>query len=164
MTKKCSKCGVVKSITSFYRAKENRDGYKGRCKSCVRVHYTSEAYRRNKASHDRAVTKWRQAHPERAKAISHRSYHRHPDIYRLRTILRSKRLTLDQYHSMFENQDFLCFLCRRDTKLHVDHDHKTGRNRRLLCRQCNTGLGSLQDNPALLRAAAAYVERFRCAI
>lgn len=59
-------------------------------------------------------------------------------------------MTLDQYHSLAERQDFLCaccgeeparsFECRVDG-FHIDHDHKTGMVRALLCYACNGGLG-----------------------
>ena len=41
----------------------------------------------------------------------------------------------------------------------IDHDHLTGRIRGGLCSRCNTGIGLLLDNPALLRAAADYLDR-----
>lgn len=61
--------------------------------------------------------------------------------------------------------DEACAICGRtqstqwDSKrLHVDHDHITGRIRGLLCNLCNTSLGGFQDNPALLMSAISYLK------
>jgi len=42
---------------------------------------------------------------------------------------------------------------------HLDHDHRTGQLRGLLCKGCNIGLGFLRDDPATLRRAADYCEQ-----
>lgn len=47
----------------------------------------------------------------------------------------------------------------RDTAC-IDHCHKTGKVRGLLCLFCNTSIGKLGDDPAVLRRAAAYIEQF----
>jgi hypothetical protein len=66
-----------------------------------------------------------------------------------------------------DEQNCLCAICnntpfkmREDhvSGLNLDHCHKTGIPRALLCHNCNRGLGLFQDNPDYLRAAANYLE------
>ena len=59
---------------------------------------------------------------------------------------------------MFEEQGGLCAICCERPADHVDHDHLSGRVRRLLCFNCNGGLGQFHDDPELLRAAIDYLE------
>lgn len=79
-------------------------------------------------------------------------------------------LTIEDYDRMLAEQNGVCMLCGRppkpegikaESKLHADHDHATGQHRDLLCSNCNKGLGCFGENPALLRAAADYIERHR---
>ena len=60
--------------------------------------------------------------------------------------------------------DGLCAICGRPEptpgrSLAVDHDHATGTVRGLLCGRCNQTLGRMNDDPALLRAMADYLDR-----
>lgn len=133
----------------------------GRFVTTGRARLTSrEVYRANKSSRDMAVRKWRAANPEKAQALSKRHYDKHVDWQRMLTILRKRGLTIDQYHSIAESQDFCCHLCNACVPLQVDHHHGNGAVRRMLCRQCNVGLGQFKESPRLLRAAAAYIERY----
>jgi hypothetical protein len=45
--------------------------------------------------------------------------------------------------------------------LAVDHDHKTGAPRGLLCHTCNAGIGHLHDDPELILKAYYYVTGFK---
>jgi hypothetical protein len=42
-------------------------------------------------------------------------------------------------------------------ELAIDHCHKTGKIRGLLCKNCNQGLGQFKDNIDLLLSAAKYL-------
>jgi len=50
-----------------------------------------------------------------------------------------------------------CVICGASETLVVDHDHKTGQIRGLLCNHCNRGLGHFRDDPVLLEFAAQYL-------
>ena len=50
-----------------------------------------------------------------------------------------------------------CVICGVQESLVVDHDHKTGKIRGMLCNHCNRGLGHFRDDPTLLEFAAQYL-------
>ncbi|MFC9974321.1 endonuclease domain-containing protein [Spirillospora sp. NPDC127200] len=66
-----------------------------------------------------------------------------------------------EYDALFKAQDGRCAICRetRSQRLSVDHCHKSGVVRGLLCRRCNGRLlTAALDRPWVLRAAADYLE------
>jgi hypothetical protein len=73
----------------------------------------------------------------------------------------------DQYRAAYFAQDGKCAICcqpERTARNHlpaVDHDHATGKFRGLLCSHCNRAIGLLQDDPAIVDAAAAYIRKHR---
>lgn len=69
-------------------------------------------------------------------------------------------ITLQDYTKRLEHQKGCCAICGKYEvgNLSVDHNHSTGKVRGLLCQECNRGLGSFKDKPALLRKAAEYLE------
>ena len=69
---------------------------------------------------------------------------------------------LDYAEEVYQaGKDGPCQLCDGPTTgsggLHLDHDHKTGQVRGLLCSKCNHALGLLNDDPELLRRAVDWV-------
>ena len=59
-------------------------------------------------------------------------------------------------------QDGKCAICGEAPKtargLHVDHCHKTGAVRGLLCHGCNVGIGALRDDPEIISKALSYLK------
>ena len=70
-------------------------------------------------------------------------------------------ITHDEYDAMLAKQYGGCAVCGKPEagkRLAVDHDHRTGKVRGLLCENCNRALGMAQDSPTILRALADYLE------
>lgn len=78
-------------------------------------------------------------------------------------------MSVDEYDSLVQAQDGLCAICRgvepRKNKdgtvqnLAVDHSHRTGANRELLCTRCNVLLGQVDDSQELLLRALDYLRK-----
>jgi hypothetical protein len=70
-------------------------------------------------------------------------------------------MTVEEYEALLARQEEKCAICRKPChtggNLSVDHDHDTGRVRGLLCRNCNRGIGLLQESPEILQAAIQYL-------
>lgn len=98
---------------------------------------------------------WRNNNPEKAKSNE---------------LKKMFGITLQEYEALFDKQNGLCAICKgkETTKSHdgaprrmpVDHCHKTGRIRGLLCTQCNRGLGMFGDERSRLLAAAEYLAKW----
>lgn len=79
--------------------------------------------------------------------------------YRDRAVERKFGMDEGEYQRMLEQQGGVCAICNLTCvrELAVDHCHKTGTVRGLLCLRCNTGIGKLNDDPRLLLRAAKYL-------
>ena len=89
-----------------------------------------------------------------------------PDQEKARALRASFGLSLEKYKSMFASQNGKCAICGQPEKhrhngqikaLAVDHNHKTGAIRGLLCSDCNTGIGKLREDPKILQSAIRYL-------
>ena len=74
---------------------------------------------------------------------------------------------LKEYNEMLQAQKGACAICsggicmtfkgKIRKRFDIDHCHKTGKIRGLLCSKCNTAIGLLNDNPDILRRAIEYL-------
>jgi len=81
---------------------------------------------------------------------------------RIRHYEKAYGLTIDTYDRLLVLQEGSCAICKGNptgTAVHftVDHNHKTGLTRGLLCSSCNRGLGLLKDNAEILGEAMKYL-------
>ncbi|NOS67887.1 MAG: hypothetical protein HOO67_06025 [Candidatus Peribacteraceae bacterium] len=70
-------------------------------------------------------------------------------------------MTPEDFSKRWEDQNGKCQICGDGlvADSHVDHCHKTGKVRGLLCEICNRGLGYFKDSLERLLSAAAYLEK-----
>ena len=141
--KTCTCCKKTKPVSEFYRKgiyqKTKKPRYRSHCKSCCSL---------------KAATKWTDNHEfrESRKNVGYK--------YSLR---KNYGITEADYMEMYLKQDGVCAICKKSSKLKssrlaVDHCHKTGKVRGLLCGQCNAGMGFLQDDIELLCRAIEYLK------
>lgn len=113
--------------------------------------------------------KWRlstkRRNPESIKNGQKRYYNSHKEKYMAYKMKDAYGLELNDYYALVTKQNGLCAICGEKPKqitgksrrLHIDHDHATGKIRGLLCHKCNNGLGCMDDNIQKLESAIKYL-------
>lgn len=79
---------------------------------------------------------------------------------RLTKIRQMYGLEPEQYEALIKKQDGKCAICHCIVTLVVDHCHKSGKVRGLLCRKCNTGLGMFEDNIKIINSSIKYLKEY----
>lgn len=182
--KRCRKCGETRPEAEFYMKAGKPIA---RCKPCIRTQalerrsadrekarqYMREYEKRNPGRRSGRKNEWYHANKERAYAAARAREAANPEKYqRIRRNAHLKReygITLDEYESMLTVQDGRCAICGTTEPgghgtFAVDHCHKQGDIRELLCQPCNTGIGMLGEDPDRLLAAALYLLRHQQAL
>ena len=131
----CKVCGLEKSEKDFYASSRVT------CRKCTQ-----------KRARD-----WRKANPDKRAAQKRRAAMK----------FRLGRGGEKSYNNMYISQNGVCAICgekeREKTNkgmtkhLAVDHDHKTGKTRGLLCKKCNIGISMLGDDLDVLASATSYL-------
>lgn len=179
----CTKCGETKPSTEYYP--RTGGGLTHWCKACFSAYATAKRngdpwprqpkfdrqqwYRDNRDRRNAARQK-RREDPEYRRHEMERDYD--PD----RWLRAHYKLTRGQWFDLLDAQGGGCAICGRTESpgiagrytFHVDHDHACCPGRRscgkcvrgLLCNHCNPMLGAADDDPAVLRAGAEYLEKW----
>ena len=145
----CPVCEKYLSKTEFYKKKS--PGLKNELTRLCRKHHSAKSYRSRQKYHGSTRSE-----------------------YNRRLTLKKYGLTVEGYDAMYEAQKGLCAICGQPEifkknygesseprMLPVDHDHKTGKPRKLLCSNCNLGIGNFKESVELLLAAAEYLKSYQ---
>ena len=182
--KKCSRCGVEKPRIEFFVDKSKKDNRRYDCKACVKAH-KKPLSDKAKARNAELNKKWREDNPEKVKELWTDWSSKNDRTEYMQTYSQANRdkaaaynlkyrygISLKEYEEMVTAQNGVCKICKEEgfpsstglrgnvqsRNLVVDHCHKTGAIRGLLCNMCNWGLGKFRDNSDNLRMAADYLD------
>lgn len=146
----CVKCNLEKHLSEFHqRGKGLR---RTDCRQCVRLYGT--VYRdKNKE----LIQKKK------------REYHRQkPEIKRNSYLKLTYGMTEDDYARKCIEQDYVCAICKtkevnniQHRHFYIDHCHKSGKIRGILCHHCNSGIGHFKDDLSLLKSAINYLHVYQ---
>lgn len=144
---RCHSCGEIKSKQEFSINRNVTRGRSYRCLLCERKH-RKEYLEKN--PHIRL----------RRNATRQLSY-QDPEVRKTQMNTRYNArygITLDEYNEWSKKQNHRCKICgvlaehTWHKRLHIDHDHKTGKLRGLLCPRCNWGISHIEDKEWIIKA------------
>lgn len=147
----CTQCKQTKPIEEFYLFRKNAQRRRNECSVCS-----------NKQSME-----YRNKNKERCNGTQRRYYANNKHVAIAQNLRRYYGMTIEQYDKLYADQNGKCAICekaednRKKQRLSVDHDHKTGQVRGLLCDRHNRALGMLHDSIDTLQRAIDYLKKFR---
>lgn len=150
--KKCTKCNVIKPFSEFSANKSRSDGKRSECKACF-LDYLRR--RRKDPNSTKRITSPLEIRKKNRSVMERRS-----------RIKRTYGITEEEYLAKLAAQGGVCAICGKaetalsrnghTAPLSIDHDHKTGEIRELLCRNCNSQVAALENWP-YFEAGLAYI-------
>lgn len=152
-----TKTGRVNSHCRPCNAKATRE-YNS--KNYEKVLERNRKHRIENREHYRAMSKRnREKHRDKINARSRKYY---KEVYRQKQLDYQRHhntgCTKEQFDHLVKIQCGRCAICRRiPKKMCVDHDHKTGKLRGMLCVTCNSAVGFLMDSEMIMRQAIEYI-------
>lgn len=177
-TIKCTKCELEKNVSEFYKSKRHKLGYIPTCKNCESLRHIKkydtkkrrQHYVENKETYLLRSKMYNEQNKEKIK-IKRKEYYNNNKLLFLEASWKKKGI-LNKNSEFFKKQDFdelfekannCCQICGDTKTSHkkgfvVDHCHKTGYARGILCAHCNLSLGGFKDSLELLEATLKYLK------
>lgn len=178
MTKICPLCKENKPFIEFRKNKNSKNGLSAYCKPCGRKKdkQASERYQLRNNSEEFISTESEKFcndckqikginffFKDSARAKGHSAYCKSCSVARnwLRYMKNKYNLTKQDFENLLLSQDNKCDICKKDisNNYNVDHNHKTGKVRALLCMNCNTLIGHAKENTDILNSAIEYLKK-----
>ena len=154
--KQCTKCGKW-----FPNTEEHFYKLKCVCKICLKEQ--RKIYRDNNKEKIKQYEKmYTIKNKEKQRKKDKLYYANNKEKERERKFKQKYNLSLDEYNAMLKNQDNKCLICGNELKdkqkIHIDHCHKTGKVRGILCARCNTRLELVENHPEIIQSMFTYLE------
>lgn len=164
--KKCSICKMDKELKEFSPNKSKRSGISSYCKPCKSVYgkkWNKENQEKKRIYNKQRYSDCREQIREKQNIWYKNNSEKHCDNNWKAKIKRNYGLSIEDYNNLYLKQEGKCKICERHQddfkkRLSVDHCHKTGKIRGLLCDDCNTSLGKFRDDLKTLSNALKYLE------
>lgn len=125
----------------------------------------AEWRRRNKDIATKSTIAWQKRNPDKVREA--RARYRNKNRSKLRGYtLRKYGLTHESFDALLAQQQHKCAACGdslkelTQKKIHIDHCHDTDMVRGILCLNCNTALGLMQDSLERVKMLAVYIAKF----
>lgn len=158
--KGCSRCGKIHALDRFQR-QNTKLGYRSSCKYCRHVN-DRKKNARVFFSEDRF---WFNHRTSLSRIVDKTNRTRDLERDRTRYIRNQYNVdfptSVELYNLSTKGTCEICDKCPEKNKkaLSVDHCHKTGVVRGILCQDCNMGIGNLKDNTKILKKAIKYLKK-----
>ena len=171
LTKICATCKFEKSSDCFHKAKKEKDGLQYRCIDCGKK-YHADRYINQKEKIMGQIAAYRVGNKDKlneaGKVWRNKNKGKVKEYQRTTNLKKNFGISIADYEKMAKAQNNVCAICLTpETFLHkakgqvarlaVDHCHKSGKIRKLLCVKCNRALGLFNDNPNFMESAAKYI-------
>lgn len=161
MQKKCSKCKQIKDLSLFTKHKRHADGHSSECKECKNSARRTDEYREKERIRAKEYY-YKNIDKKKLEASKFRKSEKGKRYIKDEYLRRLYNITIDEYNSLFEKQNGRCAICgthqsELTRKLAVDHSHKDGTIRGLLCSKCNTALGLVNENLDIIYSMIDYI-------